>query len=229
MSQLGMPLPVMKRSDERQLCLTTGRELAGKGYWADAVTQYRRAEALAPRKPKLDAELAPALAACGEYMESIERYRRMVKASPKDWDLRNNFAWTLMESGNCAEAESEWRSILAKAPSYQRAQMNLGIALAKQRKYDEAYAQLEPILGEAAAHHNVGVIAIDIGDEHTAKLALEQSVKCRDSLRESHQLLAALQPPATAPQIMKGSAPDRTASGTLVSTGSWDTSFEQTK
>ncbi len=82
--------------------------------------------------------------------------------------LINNLAFTLMEAGNHATAESEFRRALAIDPHFENAAVNLGLLLARQRRYDESLAILAPAIGAAAAHHNVGVIAIDLGDQPVA-------------------------------------------------------------
>ncbi len=114
------------------------------GYWEEAVKQFRIAEELSPDQPKLDAELAPALAATRQYAESLGQYRRLLKATSKDEELRSNYAWTLMESGDLSAAEAEYRDVLRKSPDHQRSQINLGIVLAKQQRYPEAPAHLKP-------------------------------------------------------------------------------------
>ena len=192
MSQLGVALPEMKPGEDRKLSVLAGQRLAMNGYWEEAVKQFRIAEELSPDQPKLDAELAPALAATRQYAESLERYRRLLKATSKDEELRNNYAWTLMESGDLSAAEAEYRDVLRKSPDHQRSQINLGIVLAKQQRYPEALAHLKPTLGELAAWHNIGVIAVDLGDEVTATQALERAASSDSSPVESQQLLAAL-------------------------------------
>lgn len=195
MALLGSALPAMKPGDEYELSVIAGRELAAKGFWAEAEEQFRQAEAKAPKKAKLDAELAPVLAALGKTPESIERYRRLIAAAPDNFELRNNYAWTLMESGKLSEAEQEYRSILTIEPDHTRAHVNLGIVLAKQARYQEAFTQLNGKLSDAAAHHNIAIIAIEADHEGVARAALESAVAAEDALPESRQLLAALVKP----------------------------------
>ncbi len=167
-SQLGVALPAMKPGDERELNIIAAEQMAANGYWKEAITLYKEAEAMAPKKPKLDAQLAPALAGAGQYNESLQRYRRLIEHDPKNASLVNNFAFTLMESGDLSSAESEYRRALELDPQLENAAVNLGLLLASQRRYEDAMATLTPAIGAAAAHHNMGVVAIDLGDERIA-------------------------------------------------------------
>ncbi len=82
-----------------------------------------------------------------------------------------------MESGDHVEAEVQFRHALALDPTNENAAVNLGLLLAKQRRYDAALAVLIPAVGESAAHHNIGVVAIDGGDEVTAKAAFARAAR----------------------------------------------------
>ena len=169
MSQLGVALPAMKPGDDRELKIIAADQMAKHGYWSEAVDLYLQAESMAPKKPKLDAQLAPALAGAGQFPESIQRYRRLINKDPKNVALVSNLAYTQMESGDPVSAEAEFRRALTIDPHYENAAVNLGLMLARQRRYDEALAVLVPSIGESAAHHNLGIIAIDCGDESAAR------------------------------------------------------------
>lgn len=192
-SQLGAALPAMKPGDDRELCLIAADQMSEQGLWEDAVDLYRKAEKLDPKKRLLDAKLAPALAGAGQYTESIERYRRLIEVAPKDAELRNNFAWTLMESGDFATAEAEFRQAIALAPQQTKASLNLAVMLAKQQRYDEALALFTSAIGEASAHHNIGVIAIDNGDEPIALMAFQKAASLPGAPATTPEFLASLE------------------------------------
>lgn len=194
-SQLGVALPAMKPGDDRELCLIAADQMSENGHWEDAIELYRKAEKLDPKKSLLDAQLAPALAGAGEYAESLERYERLIDASPKDAELRNNFAWTLMESGDLVSAESQFRQAIAIAPQQTMASINLGVMLAKQQRYDESLAMLTSVIGEASAHHNIGVIAIENGDEMTALMAFKKAASLPGAPAMATEFLASLETP----------------------------------
>ncbi len=192
-SQLGTALPAMKPGDERELCVIAGDEMCERQYWKEAIELYRNAEAMDTTKGKLDDKLAAALAADEQFEESIMRYRRLIAKTPNDAELRNNFAWTLMESGNLVEAESEFQRSIALAPESSKARVNLGVMQARQKRYDEALATLEPAIGLAAAHHNIGVIAIENQDEPVALKAFQEATHRAGAPKASAEFLAGLQ------------------------------------
>lgn len=192
-SQLGVALPAMKAGDDRELAMIAAQEMHRSGYPDEAVELYLKAETLAPKKPKLDAELAPALASAGRYPEAIVRYRRLLAARPEDVELRNNLAWTLLESGDLVAAEAELRAAILRDAAYQPAMVNLGIVLAKQNRYEDSFAVLLPAIGAGPAHHNLAIIAIEQGDEHLAKKHLELAGASKHPPAGTRQLLTALQ------------------------------------
>lgn len=192
MSQLGVALPAMKPGDDRELKIIAAEQMAEHGYWNEAVDLYLDAEAMAPKKPKLDKQLAPALAAAERYSESLQRYRVLIEKDPKNAKLLNNFAFTLQESGDLLGAETEFRKALSIDSSFENAAVNLGLLLARQHRYDEAFQVLEPAIGEAAAYHNLGVIAIDSGDETTARLQFTKASSVPGAPQKSREFLIAL-------------------------------------
>jgi len=197
MSQLGVALPAMKPGDDRELKIIAAEQMTKHGYWSEAVDLYLQAESMSPNVAKLDAQLAPALAGAGQFPESIQRYRRLIKADPKNAALVSNLACTIMESGDQVAAEAEFRHALTIDSNYENAVVNLGILLARQRRYEEALALLSPAIGEAAAHHNVGVIAIDCGDEATARREFSLAAALPNAPRATQEFLAALCDPGS--------------------------------
>lgn len=192
MSQLGVALPAMKPGDDRELKIIAADQMTKHGYWSEAVDLYLQAESMAPKKPKLDAQLAPALAGAGQFPESIQRYRRLIKDDPKNTALVSNLAFTIMESGDQVTAEAEFRHALTIDPHYENASVNLGLLLARQRRHEEALALLVPAIGESAAHHNLGVIAIDCGDEATAWQEFSHAASLPSAPKATQNFLAAL-------------------------------------
>ena len=92
-SQLGVALPAMKPGDERKLKIIAADQMSGQGYWNEAIELYREAEAMAPKKPKLDAQLAqrlPAQAADTRIAATIPSTHR--RRSEERLQLINNYA-----------------------------------------------------------------------------------------------------------------------------------------
>lgn len=195
MSQLGVALPAMKPGDERELKIIAADEMTKHGLWNAAVDLYRQAESMSPKKPKLDAQLAPALAGAGQFPESIQRYRRLIEDDPRNAALVNNLAFTIMESGDPISAENEFRHALSIDPYHENAVVNLGLLMARQRRYEDALKLLVPAIGEAAAHHNLGVIAIDCGDESLARQEFARAASLANAPKETQRFLEVLSNP----------------------------------
>ncbi|TWT73345.1 tetratricopeptide repeat protein [Allorhodopirellula solitaria] len=192
MSQLGAPLPAMRAGDERELKVVAADQMTKQGYWDEAVELYLEAEAMAPKKPRLDAQLAPALAGARQYPESIRRYRRLIEDDPTNASLLSNLAYTLEESGDTAAAEEEFQRALAIDPDLENTRVNLGLLLARQRRYDEALTVLTPAIGAPAAHHNLGVIAIELDDETAAKQHFARAASYPTAPAATQEFIAAL-------------------------------------
>jgi len=195
MTQLGAALPAMKPGDERELKLIAAKQLTENGFLAEAIELYSEAEAMTPRKRPLDLQMAPLLADAGRYSESIKRYQRLMKRDAKNADLVNNYAYTLMESGDAKAAEVEFRRAMAIDPNLENAATNLGMMLARQQRYDEALVVLSPRIGESAANHNIGVVAVESGDEVAAIRHFEKAASLSSSSKLTHEFLAKLKTP----------------------------------
>ena len=196
-AQLGTALPAMKPGDELELKMIAAKQLTENGYWDEAVELYLEAESLAPKKPKLDLQLAPAFANAGKYAQSLQRYERILKRNPKNAAIINNYAYTLMEAGNLKKAESEFQRAIAIQPDFANASTNLGLLLAQQKRYDAALKVLVPVVGESAAYHNLGVIAVDVGDEAAAVEHFTKATSLPGSSKLSSEFLTALKKPAS--------------------------------
>ena len=182
----------LSNNEQRKLCLATAEQLAQSQHWSEAAKLYLKAESLGKPGQPLDRELAPVLAANGQFQESIERYQRLLDKNPNDGELEINFAWTLMESGKTPESEQHLRKVLGRDPNNGTARMNLATLLAKTGRNAEAFDMFQSVVGESAAHHNIGVIMLDLGESDLAKQAFANAAACGDCSLQSQQFLAAL-------------------------------------
>jgi tetratricopeptide (TPR) repeat protein len=192
MSQLGVALPAMKPSDERELKIIAADELSKKGYWNEAVELYLEAETMKPTKKRLDAQLAAAFAGAGRFRESVERYERLIDESPKQVSNYNNLGVTLMESGDLIAAEKRLRQGLAINKSDERLAINLGLVVARQKRYEEAAELMIPFIGAGAAYHNVGIIAVDLDDEVSARSFFQAAASSGDAPKQTSNFVASL-------------------------------------
>ena len=81
---------------------------------------------------------------------------------------------------------------LVSQVSQVKGRVNLGLLLARQRRCQEALDSLVPAIGESAAHHNLGVIAIDCGDEATARQEFSRAASLPSAPKETQEFNAAL-------------------------------------
>lgn len=183
----------LSNSEQRKLCISTAEQLVASQHWAEAVKLYEKAEALGKPGQHLDRELAPALAANKQFTESIHRYQRLLEKNPKENEIEINLAWTLIESGNHDLAEQHLRNVIARNPKNQNAIANLALLMARSGRTTESFDLFKQIVGESAAHHNIGVVLLEMGNEEMAKVAFANATACPDASTESHQFLAALQ------------------------------------
>ena len=126
------------------------------------------------------------------YPESIQRYHRLLKRDPKNADLVNNYAYTLLESGDAKNAEIAFRRAVELKPGFENAATNLGMMLGRQQRYAEALEILLPVIGESAAHHNIGVVAVESGDRLAAIQHFEKAASLPNSSKLTHEFLAKL-------------------------------------
>jgi len=180
-------------AEQRKLCITTAEQLAKSQHWSECVKLYEKAEGMDKHSPPLDRELAPALAANGQYTESIQRYQRLIAKSPKDDELEVNLAWTLMESGNKQLAEEHLRKVIARHPNHQAAVVNLATLQATNGRTADAFETYRSVLGDAASHHNIGVILLEMGQEEMAKQAFANAAQFSEAPQASKQFLSALE------------------------------------
>lgn len=181
--------------EQRKLCLSTAEQLVQSQHWAEAVKLFEKAEALGKPGQSLDRELAPAYAANGQFPQAIDRYQKLLAKNPRDIDLEINLAWTLMESGDSQSAEQHLRNAISKQPSNPSAISNLAVLMTRTGRTPEAFELFKQVVSESAAHHNIGVLMLDLGHEEAARVAFENAVASPGASAQSKQFLAALQSP----------------------------------
>ena len=181
--------------EQRKLCLSTAEQLVQSQHWAEAVKLFEKAESLGKPGQTLDRELASAYAANGQFPQSIERYQKLLAKNPKDIDLEINLAWTLMESGDSQSAEQHLRNAIAKQPANPSAISNLAVLMTRTGRTPEAFELFKQVVSESAAHHNIGVLMLDLGQEEAARVAFENAAASPGASTQSKQFLAALQSP----------------------------------
>ncbi len=134
----------------------------------------------APGEPEVDPRFAAVAEAmdAGELEEAVALARRGRKAARRegDRDLEADLLWlegaALTELADPAEALARLDEALALAPDHLDAMLERGFALFELLRFDEARRQAEAVLArapdEAAAHHQLGLLAERRGDRAEA-------------------------------------------------------------
>ena len=117
-----------------------GLELFGGGRFADAMTAFRAAAALAPESPTVWTNLGVALDRSGSYAEAAASLARSVSLSKRQPDTWLLLGLTRQKSGDRAGAESAYREVIEQSPGSAVAWQCLGVLKQEERDYTQAAA-----------------------------------------------------------------------------------------
>ncbi len=118
-----------------------GIELGDRGWWGEAVSEFKKAIALNPNSAPAWDNLATAYAETKQYLEALEAYLTSLRLAPENATAHFNLAAFLQMHGP-AFAVTAYRRALALDPEYPDGRLNLGMALADQEQFDEALTLL---------------------------------------------------------------------------------------
>jgi len=155
-------------------------ELARKGDYAAALTEWRKAVELDPEDGKARYHLAFALDKQGELDEAIAQYQKAVEFDPNNAAAYSNLAVALTRAGKLADGIEAYGKSLAIDPKNALAEGNLAAALIQAGRTDEAVdhvnkaLQLDPELADA--HNMLGIILARAGRLDDAVAHLEKAV-----------------------------------------------------
>ncbi len=121
---------------------------------------------------------------------ALEAYRGGVRADPNFTSIRANLAMALHQTGNLEEAIEHYRAVAEQDPTHIVSRMNMGNALDSLGRTEQAIeafrsaTQVEPARWTprvaqklASAHFNLGNVFVRQGDNHSAIIEYEQSVR----------------------------------------------------
>jgi tetratricopeptide (TPR) repeat protein len=130
--------------DDAALHAEMGNVLAARGEFAPALAAYRRAAALDPALPDLQAKMAWArgntLRERGRLDEAIASYREALAAQPGLAEVRYDLGVTLAARGALEEAIHELATLAGERPREARFHLALGMALAQAGRGEDAAA-----------------------------------------------------------------------------------------
>lgn len=161
-------------------------------YWANGLTLFSRAAAIAPRNDLALVQVANEAYRAGRPDWALDFYRRAIEIDPKQWRVRYAFGITLFELGKLDEAEAQLRRAIALFPAEPTQHYELGLVFTARQQWQEAAGQFRAALAanpRAPGYHlALGRVLVEQGDregarrEFEAELALDPQSPARGEL-----------------------------------------------
>jgi tetratricopeptide (TPR) repeat protein len=162
-----------------------GVVLGIQGRHAEAVAQFRKAQALSPDDPSILRALAVAARRAGDGAAAESAAQRLLKLRPDDVDSTALVAVLLRDRGKPAEAIALYRSFVARHPSDPAALADLAELLDEAGQGTEALAAARRAATAgptfATAHDRLGWILLRRGDRASALPSLEKASRLSPS------------------------------------------------
>jgi tetratricopeptide (TPR) repeat protein len=124
----------------------TAEELAMKGQYAAAISEWIKALAMSPGDAHALNNFGQTLARAGKTESAIAEFQKAIAAKPNYPEAENNLAFVLASIGRPNEAIEHYRLAIEGNPGYVEAHSNLGRALALEGHLPEAIEQFRQAL-----------------------------------------------------------------------------------
>lgn len=189
------PAPATAELSERQaaaLCLAAGEALEQKGYRAEAIQQYEKAQQHDSHGLLIARRLAVLYDLQGEPARAEVEYTRALQEQPNDATLLNDMGYFQYRHNHMEPAERWLRKAVAVDPGCRHAWINLGQVLARQGHVQESYEAFARVLRPAEAYSNLGVLLAKQGRTAEARNALQQALSLDPNLEQPKAFLSAL-------------------------------------
>ena len=178
-----------------EVVLKLGRVLRTLDQNLEAVTLFRRYEAMVPGDPQVLAHMGSSLSALGRYAEA-EPYLRRAATTLDDALSHYNLGLLLALTGRVDEAILEYGVALERDPNDVAVRGNLAAAYMRQGRADRAERELRRVLDvdpeNALAHANLGLLYAQSGDIGRARRALTEALRLDPALAEAAEALRSL-------------------------------------
>ena len=159
------PLPP---AESMALAIQVGQQLESQGHLREAASQYDRALAIDPNRPKLIHHLAVVHDRLGEYKAARDLYARAKALKPGTTEIDVDVAFSHYLSGEYDESIRLGRTIVESHPEQARAWNNLGLALAQKGSLDEAREAFRRASSPSQAECNLAFVLLSKGDFESA-------------------------------------------------------------
>lgn len=155
------PLPP---AESIALAIQVGQQLENQGHLREAASQYDRALAIDPNRPKLIHHLAVVHDRMGEYKAARELYARAKALKPGNAEIDVDVAFSHYLSGEYDESIRLGRALVEAQPGQTRAWNNLGLALAQKGSLDEARDAFKRASSPSQAECNLAFVLLSKGE-----------------------------------------------------------------
>jgi tetratricopeptide (TPR) repeat protein len=160
-------------------------ELMKNRQYEDAIPEWGRAIALAPKESWLYNSLGVALVETGKVDDAIRNYREALALNPHYWEAYDNLGEALVQKGNDVEAIRNFESALRLNPKFTVARANLGLVLVRSGQMEKAVFHLRKVVEEqpdaSDNRRNLGHALAELGRFDEAAGELGEAVRLTDA------------------------------------------------
>lgn len=162
------------QSDEHN---SRGIELADRGWFDEAIKEFKKAIELDPNSAHAHDNLATVYAEKKQFREALAEYLTAIKLEPESATAHYNLAVFLSTHGNDF-AVAQYQEAISIEPDYPDAHLNLGLAHADAGRVEEAMKELRTAIDLDAAdpfpRHELAALMMDEGDFRSAITHLKE-------------------------------------------------------
>lgn len=180
----------LSNSDQANVCLQTGLNLAAHEKDDHAIAQLVKARELNPKLKGVAHPLAVLYDRQGRFGQAEQEYQRAFQEGKPTADLLNDFGYFRYSQGRFAEARTLLTQARKLSPQHPQAATNLAMVLAAEGEFVQAFELFSTVAGPAAAHQNVGLLMLQAGREDEGLAHLEAASRQDPSLLTAQTALA---------------------------------------
>lgn len=185
-----------------EVYLSAARIHEQRGDLAGAIAQYQKAIANNPKDVTAHIGLGRIYDRQGEYAKAVEQYQSAIQIDPKRALPRNDLGLCYARHGEIEKSVAELQHAVKLQPESKLYRNNLATVLVEANREQEALQQLLAAHPPAAAHYNLGALLSRCGKPALAAQHLQQALATDPSMTAAQQLLAQLDKPASASDVV---------------------------
>lgn len=184
-------LKAIDHKTQAEACRLTAVELAANEKDEHAISQFEKAREFHPEIKGVSYPLAVLYDRQQKIDAARREYARAIEESPRNADIFNDYGFFLYSRGEYAAARTQLERALDLKAEHPKARVNLAMVLAGEGDFSGAFSHFEQAVGTAAAHHNLGLLQLRLGNEQEAIANLAEAAQLDPSLK-SEQLMTTL-------------------------------------